>query len=226
MNNFKYWGGCHDIEGYLQNNGSHQVFTATVGLVSSNWDRAVELYYQIKGGCVDYGKARTAQFAIYGKKQRLEGPDRKRKCWAADQDNNPDEHPPALYPEWDKDHPIHLISHSQGGQTVRTLIQLLEKGSPYGNEGDSPLYTGGKIGWVKSATTISTPHNGTTLRDVIIDSAPKVSELIGLIVQATGLGGSSNPITTSSWNNMVWHRNFPKISAILSTVPRTYRFGI
>ena len=78
--------------------------------------------------------------------------------------------------------------------TVRTLIELLENGSPYANEGDSPLYAGGKIGWVKSATTISTPHNGTTLREVIISSMPKMPELIGLIIQATGLGGSNNPV--------------------------------
>ena len=187
---FKYWGGFNDIEAYLRtNNGSHQVFTATVGPVSSNWDRAVELYYQIKGGCVDYGAARTKQFAGYGKIQKPSG-----KCWAADPNNNPNHDELALYPQWDENHPIHLISHSQGGQTVRTLIELLENGSPYANEGDSPLYAGGKIGWVKSATTISTPHNGTTLREVIISSMPKMPELIGLIIQATGLGGSNNPV--------------------------------
>jgi triacylglycerol lipase len=32
-------------------NVTHQVMTAAVGPISSNWDRAVELYYQIKGGC-------------------------------------------------------------------------------------------------------------------------------------------------------------------------------
>ncbi|QDZ27749.1 triacylglycerol lipase [Noviherbaspirillum sp. UKPF54] len=187
---FKYWGGFNDVEAHMKTyNGSHQVYTAAVGPVSSNWDRAVELYYQIKGGCTDYGAQRTAQFAAYGKIQKPAG-----KCWAADPDNNPNHYPVALYPQWDAAHPIHLVSHSQGGQTVRTLIQLLENGSPNGDEGGGALYTGGKIGWVKSATTISTPHNGTTLRDVIIDYVPKVSELAGKIVEVAGLGGSSNPI--------------------------------
>lgn len=187
---FKYWGGFNDVEAYMRsNNGSHQVYTAAVGPVSSNWDRAVELYYQIKGGCVDYGATRTAQFAAFGKIQKPAG-----KCWAADASNNPNHYPVALYPAWDASHPIHLVSHSQGGQTVRTLIQLLEKGSPNGTEGGGALYTGGKIGWVKSATTISTPHNGTSLRDVIVDFVPKVSELAGDLIQVAGLGGSSNPV--------------------------------
>lgn len=187
---FKYWGGFSDIEGYLRtNNGSHQVYTATVGPVSSNWDRAVELYYQIKGGCADYGARRTAKYAAFGKIQKPAG-----KCWAADPNNNPNKYPLALYPQWDANHPIHFIAHSQGGQTVRTLIQLLENGSPNGDEGGSPLYTGGKVGWVKSATTIATPHDGTTLRDVIVDFVPKVSELLGKVVEVAGLGGSSTPL--------------------------------
>ena len=187
---FKYWGGFNDVEAYMRShNGSHQVYTAAVGPVSSNWDRAVELYYQIKGGCADYGAARTAKFAAYGKIQKPAG-----KCWATSASNNPNNYPLALYPQWDAAHPIHLLSHSQGGQTVRTLIQLLENGSPNGNEGGGALYSGGKIGWVKSATTIATPHNGTTLRDVIVDFVPKVSELAGKVVEVAGLGGGGGQL--------------------------------
>ncbi len=186
---FSYWGGFNDVAAHMRTyNGSHQVMAAAVGPVSSNWDRAVELYYQIKGGCADYGAAHTAKYAAFGKIQKPAG-----KCWAADPNNNPNKYPLALYPKWDANNPIHLVAHSQGGQTVRTLIQLLENGSPDGNEGGGALYTGGKIGWVKSATTISTPHDGTTLRDVIIDYVPKVSELAGKLVEVAGLGGSSNP---------------------------------
>lgn len=185
---FLYWGGTNDIAGHLRS-ASHQVYVAGVGPVSSNWDRAVELYYQIKGGCADYGAKHTAAYAAFGAIQAPVG-----KCWAADPNNNPNNYPLALYPAWDANHPIHLVSHSQGGQTVRTLIQLMENGSPNGNEGSGDLYAGGKVGWVKSATTISTPHNGTTLRDVIVDYVPKVSELAGKIVEVAGLGGSTNPV--------------------------------
>ncbi|MBJ7311869.1 esterase/lipase family protein [Rugamonas sp. CCM 8940] len=185
---FRYWGGNNDIVAHLRA-GNHQVFAAAVGPVSSNWDRAVELYYQIKGGCADYGAKHTASYAAFGAIQKPAG-----KCWAADPNNNPQHYPPALYPAWDAAHPIHLVSHSQGGQTVRTLVQLLEHGSPNGNEGGGALYAGGKTGWVKSASTISTPHNGTTLRDVIVDFVPAVSELAGKIVEVAGLGGSNNAL--------------------------------
>lgn len=187
---FKYWGGFNDVAGHMRgyNGSTHTVMAAAVGPVSSNWDRAVELYYQIKGGCADYGARHTALFAAYGAIRAPAG-----KCWAADPANNPNHYPLALYPSWDAAHPLHLVAHSQGGQTIRALIQLLENGSPNGDEGGGALYTGGKVGWVKSATTISTPHNGTTLRDVIVDYVPKISELAGKVVEVAGLGGSANP---------------------------------
>ena len=51
---FKYWGGFNLVAGHMQSyNGTHEVFAAGVGPVSSNWDRAVELYYQINGGGAD-----------------------------------------------------------------------------------------------------------------------------------------------------------------------------
>lgn len=174
---FKYWGGYNDIVGHLQGlNGGHQVFASVVGPVSSNWDRAAELYYQIKGGCVDYGRYHTARHAQFGALQKPAG-----KCWAADPNNNPQKYPLALYPAWDARHPIHLLGHSQGGQTIRALIELLEHGSPDGDEGGAALYAGGKVGWVVSATTISAPHNGTTMRDAMLDFAPKTFELAGKI---------------------------------------------
>ena len=57
MAGYLYWGGGiiggnADIEAILRKN-NFQAYTADVGPFSSNWDRAVELYYQIKGGCVD-----------------------------------------------------------------------------------------------------------------------------------------------------------------------------
>ncbi|MYN03053.1 hypothetical protein GTP41_13165 [Pseudoduganella sp. DS3] len=183
---FKYWGGFNDIAAHMRA-GGRPVFTAAVGPVSSNWDRAVELYYQIKGGCADYGARHAAEHAAAGHIQKPAG-----KCWAADAANNPNNYPLALYPQWDAQHPVHFVSHSQGGQTIRTLLQLMENGPPNGagSEGDGALYAGDKAGWVKSATTISSPHNGTTLRDVVVDFVPKVSELAGAFVQVAGLGGS------------------------------------
>ena len=54
MGSYRYWGGHKDIQKILQDNG-YKVFNVSVGPISSNWDRAVEVYYQLKGGQVDYG---------------------------------------------------------------------------------------------------------------------------------------------------------------------------
>jgi len=174
---FRYWGGFNDIAQHIKAGSGREVFTAGVGPVSSNWDRAIELYYQIKGGCADYGAAHTAQHAAAGHIQKPAG-----KCWAPDASNNPEKYPLALYPQWDAAHPLHLVGHSQGGQTIRTLIQLMDQGA-VGN--------GNARGWVTSATSIATPHNGTTLRDIVINWLPDASTLAGLAVQAMGAGGSN-----------------------------------
>lgn len=165
---FKYWGGYGDIAGHMQvYKGPHAVHALGVGAISSNWDRAAELYAQIKGGCVDYGAIHVTKYDPPGWPQKPAG-----KCWAADPSRNPEHYPLALYPQWDAEHPIHMIGHSQGGTTIRALIELLEHGAP--NEGDGELFKGGKVGWIKSVTTISAPHNGTTLRDAILDFLPNL----------------------------------------------------
>src|SRR5438067_1327566 len=169
-NNFLYWGGYHSIAALLQTyHGPHTVFTAAVGPIASNWDRAAELYAQIKGGCVDYGATHVVKHGYPGEVQKPPG-----KCWAADPARNPEHYPLAFYPQWDARHPIHMIGHSQGGTTIRALIQLLEHGSPDGDEGGGELYRGGKTGWVRSVVTLSAPHKGTTFSDAVINVLPEL----------------------------------------------------
>lgn len=71
---FHYFGGFHggDYQAELEKQG-HIVFTAGVGPVSSNWDRACELYAQIKGGRVDYGQrhSETHGHKRYGRTVRF-----------------------------------------------------------------------------------------------------------------------------------------------------------
>jgi triacylglycerol lipase len=148
MNDYRYWGGKNDYQEDLQELG-YNVFTLSVGPVSSNWDRAVEAYAQIKGGCIDYGKAHSEKFGIIQKPIN--------KCYEG------------LYPQWDENNPIHLIGHSQGGLTARMLEHLLKNNYP---DETSLLLKNSDDGWIKSVTTISTPHDGTTLAPIIMDIFP------------------------------------------------------
>ena len=153
MNGYYYWGGKMDLESYLRSMG-YDVYTVSVGPISSNWDRAVEMFYQIKGGSVDYGKTHSEKFKI---------------------NQFPDKNFKGLYPEWDENHPVHIIAHSQGGQTARVLEHLLYSSF---NEEKSELLNMPHTGWIKSITTISTPHSGTTLSDTIIDFFPILQGLV------------------------------------------------
>ena len=66
MGSYRYWGGKNDIENELTKNG-FEVYTSNVGPISSNWDRAVELFYQIKGGQIDYGRGHSKSFGLIQK---------------------------------------------------------------------------------------------------------------------------------------------------------------
>ncbi len=66
MGGYNYWGGREDYSQMLRDQG-HTVFTVSVGPVSSNWERAIEVYTQLKGGQVDYGKAHSEIFNVIQK---------------------------------------------------------------------------------------------------------------------------------------------------------------
>jgi hypothetical protein len=62
--------------------------------------------------------------------------------------------------KWDRQHKVHFVCHSQGGNTVRYLIGLMAQGA-------KELHPGyfshpGRDDWTLSVTTIATPHRGTT----------------------------------------------------------------
>src|SRR5262249_14270278 len=76
---YHYWGGIDNMPKYLSNNG-YPAFEAKVGPVSSNYDRAIDLYYYIKGGYVDYGKFHSSKYGHLQKKVKYY---------------------PGVYPQWD-----------------------------------------------------------------------------------------------------------------------------
>lgn len=157
MAGYKYWGGRKSIETLL-NKAGHPTHTAVVGTVSSNWDRACELYAYIKGGRVDYGAVHAAKY----------GHERYGPTY------------PGLLPDWGEspEHAkVHLVGHSQGGQTIRVLSYLLDQGSvaeqlaaDAGGGQLSPLFAGGHA-MVHSLTSLASPHDGTTLALMLKDQA-------------------------------------------------------
>ncbi|MCL4758501.1 MAG: hypothetical protein KJZ96_09140 [Rhodocyclaceae bacterium] len=164
----KYWGGIgQDFEADLRDDGIPAV-TVAVGPVSSNWDRAIEAWYQMKGGCVDYGEAHA----------RKHGHARYGRCYTA------------LHPQWSEERKVNIIAHSQGGQTARLLVQLLREGSPEERAASgaqvAEIFRGGKH-WVRSVTTLSSPHMGTTLtKGVYTFTFDMAEQLAGAVAGATG----------------------------------------
>jgi triacylglycerol lipase len=152
MGGYNYWGGRDDIARVLTNLG-HETRVAVVGPVASNWDRACELYAYIKGGRVDYGAAHAQRY----------GHQRFGRTF------------PGLYPDWGQTGAharVHLVGHSQGGQTIRVLAWLLSNGDPSEQlaapvGGLHPLFKGGQPELVRSVTTLASPHDGTTLATVL-----------------------------------------------------------
>ena len=66
--------------------------------------------------------------------------------------------------QWNVDNRINFICHSQGGTTIRYLIELLSGTS----DPNLPQFLGtNRQRWVKSVVTLGTPHKGTTVTGVV-----------------------------------------------------------
>ncbi len=158
MKGFYYWGGFNDLQEDLKAK-NYKIVTASVGPLSSNYDRAVELYAQLKGSCADYGEFHAKKY----------GHARFGKCYQT-----------PLLSQWNEQNKIHLIGHSQGGQTIRALVKLLKEGSieekTYYQRERSDLFSGNKD-WVLSLTTVSTPNNGTSLTNILDAFIPTLQSL-------------------------------------------------
>lgn len=125
----------------------YKCHAASVAPSGSAWDRACELYAQIAGTRVDYGKAHSEKFG--------------HERFGKDFSKKP------LIDSWSSEDKINLLGHSFGGVTVRLMAELMANGSEEEmaatDKGDiSPLFTGGKADWIYSITTLAAPTNGTT----------------------------------------------------------------
>ncbi|MBP3032807.1 YSIRK-type signal peptide-containing protein [Staphylococcus warneri] len=178
-----YWGGDKmNIRQDLEENG-YKSYEASISAFGSNYDRAVELYYYIKGGRVDYGAAHAAKYGHerYGK--TYEG----------------------VYKDWKPGQKVHLVGHSMGGQTIRQLEELLRNGNQEEIEYQkkhggtiSPLFKGNNDNMVSSITTLGTPHNGTHASDVLGNEAV-VRQVVYDIGKAFGNKDSRVDFGLSQW---------------------------
>lgn len=149
MLGFRYWGGVGDIIGHLRGQG-FTVFEASVSGWGSNRNRAIELYYFIRGGTVDYGAAHAA----------MHGHERFGRTF------------PGVFPEWSEENKVHIIGHSMGGLTARALSNLIAEGCAIEREfherhpelGIAPLFFEAEQ-MIHSITTVGTPHNGASFAE-------------------------------------------------------------
>ena len=124
----------------------------SMGPFTSAWNRACEVYAQLFGGTVDYGKAHAERYGM--------------ERYGATYDT-------PLLPQWgtlDEDGDlikINIIGHSFGGVSGRMLAELMANGCEAERAATDPddlsdLFKGGHKGWVHSITTLASPHNGMT----------------------------------------------------------------
>lgn len=169
------WGGfaVGDLAKVMQSQGM-DVREAKVSPLSSNWDRACELYAYIKGGRVDYGAIHSRSY----------GHERYGRFY------------PGIYPEWDNDHPINLWGHSMGAPTVRILTSLLYWGSYQEKENsldDCPLlFSGHGKHMIHSTVTIAGVNNGTTLADLAEKAVGRKN--LSFLFAGIGLAATQKPI--------------------------------
>ena len=167
-----YWGLSTDLMPYMTGKG-YESYAASVGPLSSAWDRACELYAQLTGTTVDYGAAHAAEYghARYG----------------ATYDK-------PLFEGWSASKKINLVGHSFGGATIRLFLDILADGSAEeqaaakaaGTE-VSPFFKGGKADWVYSLTTLAAPHNGTTFLECCDNMAQFAAEASTAMAKLLGI---------------------------------------
>lgn len=178
-NTLPYWGATTGNLAEFLNEEGYSVFEASVGPLSSAWDRACELYAQLTGTRVDYGQAHSKanNHARYGR--TYDSP---------------------MFEGWGEKSAggqikkINLVGHSFGGLTIRLFVSLLENGAPEEvaatGEDTSPLFLGGQGDLVHSVTTICSPNNGATLVTAF-ENFNILSPFIDLCVAYTILAGNS-----------------------------------
>lgn len=162
--NTHYWGVDIDLQEDLRKKG-YNAMTATFSATGSNWARMAELYCYIKGCVVDYGRT-------------ISSPDYHSRCGRAY---------PGLYPQWDANNPVSMITHSMGGTTAHMLTTFLSKA-----EGDADVLK--KKECDVQCGGLNTHNNNDGVRLIHTDSALNTCKT-SLTNPRTDLDGSYQSLT-------------------------------
>ena len=180
-----YWGTQpeNNVITYLRSQG-YTVFNPPVGGYSSTWDRACELFAELTGTVVDYGAAHSKEYghARFGR----------------DYTNKA-----AMGKPWDLESPLNFVGHSFGGETIRLLASLLAFGDETEMNADkencSELFKGGHEKGIHSITTLSSPHNGSTVSNYLSDTVLPAFLMIFILHANCVSGKSNNDLMLDQW---------------------------
>ena len=201
-----YWGMTAGSMARYLNGKGYDVHVASVGPVSSAWDRCCELFAQMAGTRVDYGQAHVDKCCA-----RFEelGYDLHHDRYGRDYTGKPIiENWGPIYENgklvgWNETK-VNLIGHSLGGPTITEFLNLLAEGDPaeiawgkqqaaqYGGDWHdyiSPLFWGDYDGeyLVNSLTTLAGVLNGTTFISANRDETAILTKICMLLGNALGV---------------------------------------
>lgn len=186
---FPYWGTSHgDLMEYLRGEG-FSCHAASVDPVGSAWDRACELYAQLTGSVVDYGKEHSERCG--------------HERFGTDYSKNP------LIADWSAGKKIVLLGHSFGGATIRMFSEILANGSAAEQAATSPedlsdYFRGGQGDCIHALITLAAPTNGTTAYDLFSDenfdpesvSVPRSDQWLAKLFELRDQGSPDSRVET------------------------------
>ncbi|MCH5320560.1 MAG: hypothetical protein J1E36_02275 [Eubacterium sp.] len=212
-----YWGMFGgDLMKYLNEQG-YECYAASVAPTDSAWDRACELYAQLTGNIVDYGKEHSKRC--------------NHERFGEDFSENP------LIDEWDAENKINILGHSFGGATVRLFAELMANGSEAErnatDEDDiSDFFTGGKADWIYSLTTLAAPHNGTSAYNIDADAVEpegfkdRVQTSLSKMISIASKENDDGRIADDSASYDMYIDNALELNENIETLENVYYFSI
>ncbi|KAH6982393.1 hypothetical protein EDB80DRAFT_691966 [Ilyonectria destructans] len=161
-----YFGGFEDFPLILSRLG-YIVIVVRIGPISTNRERPCEIFAQLTnpGGFTRPGAPGAFIAVNFGNGHPAPNP----ALVAAAQTlqavvyDTPANALPATW-RWNAANRVNFICHSQGGTTIRYLIEILSGAS---DPNLSQFLGVNRQSWVKSVVTLGTPHKGTTVTDVV-----------------------------------------------------------